>query len=151
MEGSAVEEQPGVTWIDPDAGPAAAPEQAATGIEWLDTPAPATPSEASATSRPAASAPSHDDDVFGWDPAEEAVASVNTAPSQESLDALKELEPWALGGVESPTPRDVASVLERVAARVRSGDLIVPGAESLATDEAALAAVLAVLLQRNRG
>lgn len=137
-------EPPGVTWIDPDAGPPAAPEQAATGIEWLDTPAPA-----AATSDAASTA--DDDDVFGWDPAEEAVTSVNSAPSAESLDALKELEPWALAGVEAPTSQDVASVLERIAARVRSGDLIVPSAESLATDEAALAAVLAALLQRSRG
>ena len=46
---------------------------------------------------------------------------------------------------------DAADALERVAARIRSGDLFVPGALSATSDEAVLAAVLAALLQRARG
>ena len=46
---------------------------------------------------------------------------------------------------------DAADALERVAARIRSGDLFVPGALSAMSDEAVLAAVLAALLQRARG
>jgi hypothetical protein len=51
----------------------------------------------------------------------------------------------------SATSDDVAAALERVAAQIRSGELIVPGHMSAVTDEAALAAVLAALLQRDRG
>lgn len=136
----------GITWVNPDEPIVAAPPQPATGIEWLDAPAPEP-----VTSTPTASA--DDDDVFGWDPAEERVGALDTAPSAESLDALKELEPWASPGVEPPasTSDDVASTLERLAARVRSGDLFVPSALAATSEEAVLAAVLAALLQRSRG
>jgi hypothetical protein len=133
--------------VNPDEPAVTPPAQPATGIEWLDSPAP--------ESAPAASRdPSSDiDDVFGWDPAEERVGALDTAPSSESLDALKELEPWALPGAEptASTSDDVAAALERLAARVRSGDLFVPSALAAASEEAVLAAVLAALLQRSRG
>jgi hypothetical protein len=55
-------------------------------------------------------------------------------------------------GAEAPTTsEDVAAALERVAARIRSGDLLVAGTTAPASDEALLAAVLAALLQRARG
>ena len=136
----------GITWVNPDEPVVAAPAQPATGIEWLDAPAPE-----GVASAPAA--PSEVDDIFGWDPAEERAGALDAAPSAESLDALKELEPWASPGAEPPasTPDDVASALERVAARVRSGDLFVPSALAATSEEAVLAAVLAALLQRSRG
>lgn len=132
--------------MNPDEPVVAAPPQPATGIEWLDAPAPE-----AVGSTPVA--PSDDDDVFGWDPAEERAGALDTAPSVESLEALKELEPWASPGAEPPasTSDDVASALERLAARVRSGDLFVPSALAATSEEAVLAAVLAALLQRSRG
>lgn len=139
----------GIGWVNPDEPAGPAPAQAATGIEWLDSPAPESAAP-STTSKPSAE---DVDDVFGWDPAEERVGKLDTAPVAETLDALKGLEPWAFPGAEpsASTPDDVAGALERVAARIRSGDLFVPGASTAATDEAVLASVLAALLQRARG
>jgi hypothetical protein len=78
---------------------------------------------------------------------------LDAPPASASLEALKELEPWALPGAEpsASTADDVAAALERVASRVRSGDLFVPGAMAATSEEAVLAAVLAALLQRARG
>jgi hypothetical protein len=136
-------------WVNPDEPTTVAPTQAATGIEWLDSPA----SEPAA--RSAGSSPSQEDldDAFGWDPAEERAGALNAPSAAATLDALKELEPWALPGAEPSvaTSEDVAAALERVAARIRSGDLFVPGASATSADEAVLAAVLAALLQRARG
>jgi hypothetical protein len=139
--------QPTVEWIDPDQPVAAAPAQPPTGIEWLDSP----PAEGrpAAASRPTA----HDtDDVFGWDPAEERAGAFGAPSSADTLEALKELEPWAVPGSE-PASRsdDIAAAIERIAGRIRSGDLDVPGAPPGTSDEALLAAVLAALLQRARG
>jgi hypothetical protein len=116
-----------------------------TGIEWLDSPVSETPAPAASTEDV--------DDVFGWDPAEDRPGALDTAPVSESLEALKELEPWAMPGAapSASSAEDVAGALERIAARVRSGDLFVPGALTAASDEAVLAAVLAALLQRSRG
>jgi hypothetical protein len=135
----------GIAWVNPDEPAVTPPPQAATGIEWLDSPS---PDQTSAV----AAAPAEEDDPFGWDPAEERAGALDTAPSSPSLEALKELEPWALPGAESTSSSDdVAGALERVAARIRSGDLFVPGTLAAASDEAVLAAVLAALLQRARG
>ena len=139
----------GIAWVNPDEPVAPAPPQPATGIEWLDSPV-AESTASSTTSKPSAE---DVDDVFGWDPAEERVGALDTAPVAETLDALKGLEPWAVPGAEpsASTSDDVATALERVAARIRSGDLFVPAASTAATDEAVLASVLAALLQRARG
>ena len=135
----------GIAWVNPDEPAVTPPPQAATGIEWLDSPSPDLPS-------PAAAASAEEDDPFGWDPAEERAGALDTAPTSPSLDALKELEPWASPGAETTSSSDdVAGALERVAARIRSGDLFVPGALAATSDEAVLAAVLAALLQRARG
>ena len=135
----------GISWVNPDEPAVTPPPQAATGIEWLDSPSPDPPS-------PAAAAPAEEDDPFGWDPAEERAGALDTAPTSPSLDALKELEPWASPGAETASGSDdFASALERIAARIRSGDLFVPGALAAPSDEAVLAAVLAALLQRARG
>jgi hypothetical protein len=137
----------GIQWVNPDEPSASPPSQAATGIDWLDAPSPAAGAPTSE------SPPSDDaDDVFGWDPAEERAGALDAPRANVSLDTLKELEPWASPGAESAisNSEDLAAVLESVAARIRSGDLFVPGA-STATDEAALASVLAALLQRGRG
>ena len=137
---------PTVEWIDPDQ-PVAAPAQPPTGIEWLDSP----PAEggAAATSKPAGD---DTDDVFGWDPAEERAGAFGAPSSGDTLEALKELEPWAISGsARGSTSDDVAAAIERIAGRIRSGDLHVPGAPPGTSDEAVLAAVLAALLQRARG
>jgi hypothetical protein len=135
-------------WVNPDEPSGSAPAQAATGIDWLDSPA-----EESVSTE--ASSPSDEDvdDVFGWDPAEERPGALDRVSVGVSLDALKEMEPWALPGGEpsGSTPDEIAAALERVAARIRSGDLLIPGGSTATTDEAALASVLAVLLQRARG
>jgi hypothetical protein len=139
----------GIGWVNPDQPPVGAPAQAATGIDWLDSPA----AEASAPTTPLKPSAEDDDDVFGWDPAEERGGALDRSHASVPLDALKELEPWALPGSElsGATSDDVAAALERVAARIRSGDLFVPGASTGTTEEAALASVLAALLQRARG
>lgn len=135
----------GIAWVNPDEPAVVPPPQAATGIEWLDSPTP----EASA---PTAANADEEDDPFGWDPAEERSGALDTAPTPSSLDTLKELEPWALPGAEpaASSADDVASALERIAARVRSGELFVPSALTASSEEAVLAAVLAALLQRAR-
>jgi hypothetical protein len=140
--------EPVVEWVNPDQPAVIAPPQPATGIEWLDSPT------AESGAAPAAqTAEPDDDDVFGWDPAEERPGALDAPPASASLDALKELEPWALPGAEpsASSADDVAAALERVALRIRSGDLFVPGAMAAASEEAVLAAVLAALLQRARG
>lgn len=144
--GKAPADPVGIEWVDPDVPPVTAPAQAPTGIAWLDSPEP----EAGTT--PTQPSASEVDDVFGWDPAEERPGALDTAPVAETLEALKELEPWALPGGEAgaSASEDLAVALERVAARIRSGDLFVPGATAV-TDEAALACVLAALLQRAHG
>jgi hypothetical protein len=135
----------GIAWVNPDKPAVTPPAQAATGIEWLDSPSPEQGSAAAAT-------PPEEDDPFGWDPAEERPGALDTAPSSPSLEALKELEPWASPGEESTSGSDeIAGTLERIAARIRSGDLFVPGTLAAASDEAVLAAVLAALLHRARG
>ena len=135
----------GAEWRNPDRPGGPAPSQAATGIAWLDSPE---PQPAPSTTTPHEEA----DDPFGWDPAEERGPALDAARTPRSLEALKELEPWAVPGAEEPTTgEDVAAALERIAARIRSGDLLVPGATGTASDEALLAAVLAALLQRARG
>jgi hypothetical protein len=135
----------GVAWVNPDEPAVAAPPQEPTGIEWLDSPAPG--------AAPPPASTGDVDDVFGWDPAEDRPGALDTAPVSESLEALKELEPWAMPGASSSASGadEVADALERIAARVRSGDLFVPGSMPAASDEAVLAAVLAALLQRSRG
>ena len=134
----------GIAWVNPDEPVVPPPPQAATGIEWLDSPSPEQTSSVAATQP--------EEDPFGWDPAEERPGALDTAPSSPSLDALKELEPWASPGEEATAGSDdAAGTLERIAARIRSGDLFVPGTLAAASDEAVLAAVLAALLHRARG
>jgi hypothetical protein len=92
-----------------------------------------------------------------------------TPASSQSLEELKEAEPWAVspavGGlateepsmeerftqeraIPAPASHPVADALERIAARVRTGALDVPsGPES--SDAAALAAVLTALLRQS--
>jgi hypothetical protein len=135
----------GAAWRNPDEPTGPAPSQAATGIAWLDSPEPPPIPSASASQQDA-------DDPFGWDPAEERGTALDAPRTSGSLDALKEVEPWVLPGAEAATTgEDVAAALERIAARIRAGDLLVPGANGSASDEALLAAVLAALLQRARG
>lgn len=147
-DAAAIPRQPAAEWIDPDQPATSAPAQPPTGIDWLDSPSET--AAAVATPKP----PLDDaDDVFGWDPAEERAGALGSPSSGETLDALKELEPWAMPGSEPPvsTSHDVAAALERIATRVRSGDLHVRSAPPGTTDEAVLACVLAAILQRANG
>ncbi|HEV7702877.1 MAG TPA: hypothetical protein VGO46_01240 [Gemmatimonadaceae bacterium] len=85
-----------------------------------------------------------------------------TPASVQSLEELKESEPWDLTPSHShaaipaaplvsaaPIGHDIADALERIAARVRDGDLDVPAHPDL-SDEAALSAVLTALLRSRR-
>jgi hypothetical protein len=78
-------------------------------------------------------------------------AAPEGAESQRAaLDELKEVEPWALpaGEASDPDPGEhVAEALERVARRIRTGEIILPPDSSAESDEAALALALAALLQ----
>jgi hypothetical protein len=137
------------SWFEeePNDASRAGADRGEAGVPWVN------PDEPARATSPSASQPSGDgDDVFGWDPAEERAGALDVSVARVSLDTLKELEPWALPGAESAisNSEELAAVLERVAARIRSGELFVPGA-STTTDEAALASVLAALLQRARG
>jgi hypothetical protein len=75
------------------------------------------------------------------------------APSESearALEEIKEIEPWSLPP-EEPAPQGsgeaVAAALQRVAERVRRGELALPPDASAASDEVALAVVLAALLR----
>jgi hypothetical protein len=67
------------------------------------------------------------------------------------LEALKELEPWAL---PSATPPDagsmVADALERIARQIRSGELRMPSDAAASSDENALSAALQALVRAPR-
>jgi hypothetical protein len=68
-----------------------------------------------------------------------------------ALEALKELEPWAL---PSAMPADagtmVADALERIARRIRNGELKLPSDAPSASDENALSAALQALVRAPR-
>jgi hypothetical protein len=101
-----------------------------------------------------------------------------TPPYVQSLEELKEAEPWdltpshshqaipaepvaeasampeqvpmeAASASAAPAEHDIADALERIAARVREGELDVPAGADL-SDEAALSAVLTALLRMRR-
>jgi hypothetical protein len=85
-----------------------------------------------------------------------------TPASVQSLEELKESEPWDLTPshsheaipetpfpIAAPAGHDVADALERIAARVRDGELDVPTGADM-SDEAALSAVLTALLRKRR-
>ena len=85
------------------------------------------------------------------------VNAVRSAPpvdvrTPRQLEALKELEPWALPSMvpTGDAPRLVAEALERVALRIRAGEVNVPGDASAATDENALSAALQALVRAPR-
>ncbi|MGH7717897.1 MAG: hypothetical protein ACREON_03510, partial [Gemmatimonadaceae bacterium] len=76
----------------------------------------------------------------------------------QALERLKATEPWAVAGAPPPAqsmpatsavsaPGDViANALERIARRIRGGEVVLPDEGLTATDEAALALTLAALL-----
>lgn len=93
-----------------------------------------------------------------------------TPVSTQALEELKESEPWAVSpaagepeteveavteepaqpqAIESRAPHPVADLLERLAVRVRGGELEVP-ADADSSEAAALAAVLTALLRQAR-
>ena len=141
-------------------------------LEWTDDPS-TTISHAQAALEPE---PEHDPEpVRGPAPMLADIAppwmSRATPSSVQSLEELKESEPWDLTPSHSheaighapraeapvdapaasaaPAGHDVADALERIAARVRAGDLNVPAGADL-SDEAALSAVLTALLRKRR-
>lgn len=70
-----------------------------------------------------------------------------------TLEELKELEPWSSPPSEPAVVEPqlaVAEALERVAARVRSGEIVLPAGLRAPSEEAALALALAAVLDRGR-
>ncbi len=68
-----------------------------------------------------------------------------------ALEALKEMEPWALPSAVVPEAgSSVADALERVARRIRSGELKMPSDVAASTDENALSAALQALVRSPR-
>ena len=68
------------------------------------------------------------------------------------LESLKELEPWALpsSAPQVPASDRVVEALERIARRIRAGDVDVPSDANAATDENALSAALQALVRAPR-
>jgi len=68
------------------------------------------------------------------------------------LEALKELEPWGMPAPATAVDAShlVAEALERVASRIRKGEVRVPADASAATDENALSAALQALVRAPR-
>ena len=68
------------------------------------------------------------------------------------LESLKELEPWAVpsSAPQVPASDRVAEALERIARRIRAGDVDVPTDANAATDENALSAALQALVRAPR-
>jgi hypothetical protein len=72
--------------------------------------------------------------------------------SAARLEALKETEPWAIPsepGVRTGgrLPDEVAAALERIAQRLRRGEIELPATAAAASDEQALSAALAAILK----
>ena len=147
-------------------------------LEWADDPS-TTIAHAQAALEPE---PEHDPEpAHAASPALADIAppwrSRLTPASSQSLEELKESEPWDLtpargqewiadvapahqqvaperpanksSMASAPAGHDVADALERIAARVRDGDIDVPAGAEL-SDEAALSAVLTALLRSRR-
>ncbi|MDQ6827823.1 MAG: hypothetical protein M3081_03045 [Gemmatimonadota bacterium] len=86
---------------------------------------------------------------------EESKAHLTTGnPSDGTLEALKQVEPWAMTtqATEAPTAEILlAESLERIAARIRRGELSVPAGMHPETEQAALTvALLALQLSSGR-
>jgi hypothetical protein len=75
-----------------------------------------------------------------------------TSGDPEGLEQLKEMEPWVPGAPAGSLPdvvdlaEAVAAALDRVARRVRAGEVVVESSRTPATDEEALALALLALL-----
>jgi hypothetical protein len=70
-----------------------------------------------------------------------------------TLEELKELEPWSSPPTEPAMVEPqlaVAEALERIAARVRAGEIVLPAGLRAPSEEAALALALAAVLDRGR-
>jgi hypothetical protein len=72
--------------------------------------------------------------------------------SAARLEALKEAEPWvmpgeAVVGAGERSPNAVAAALERIAQRLRRGEIVLPPGAATASDEQALSAALAAILK----
>jgi hypothetical protein len=70
-----------------------------------------------------------------------------------SLEEMKEVEPWPMSPAEPRTYRGdaIGEALERVAKRIRDGEIVLPADTSASNDEAALALALAALLRTRPG
>lgn len=130
---------------DLPSGPSGDVVQTVVNLPWLDT-------SVGETAPPT--------DVLPFPPFEH--AATDDAAPEESAQALAGIPYFDVDGDqhvagEQPASRasgkmhrvefDVATVLERVASRVRSGELVVPNVDPFAGEGAALAAVLAALLR----
>lgn len=152
---AAVAELPSVEAIAPAAPHARAPEAATpdgvdipstpNDLPWLDTSASDVPPPSEALPFPPYAQSS-----------KEAVLE-ETKHALEGLpyfdvdgDVHEKGDPVRASGTMHRVEFDIAGILDRIASRVRSGDLVVPDVDPLAGEGAALAAVLAALL-RHRG
>jgi hypothetical protein len=129
--------------------PLAAPDETPDVAPYAETiPAGESPEDVP-TSRPAWVAPT----VEPIAESAELLARYATRPESgagESLDRLKEIEPWAMPATapSAASAEDaIAAALERIARRVRDGEVALPPETASTTDEAALALTLAALLR----
>jgi hypothetical protein len=68
-----------------------------------------------------------------------------------ALEALKELEPWAMSAMERPEiAAAIAFELERVARRIRTGELRVRTDVAAPNEESALSAALQAITRTQR-
>jgi len=93
----------------------------------------------------------HSPRASGAAPVSRAMAPAEVRTPRQ-LEALKELEPWAVPSAASEvSAKDrVAEALERIAGRIRTGDVNVPADANAATDENALSAALQALVRAPR-
>jgi hypothetical protein len=133
----------------PLATPDATREATSDVAPYADTVPPPEPHDEALSSRPAWVPPT----VEPIAESSELLSRYATRPESsegESLDRLKEIEPWAMPSTApSATSAEdaIAAALERIARRVRDGDVALPPEATSATDEAALALTLAALLR----
>jgi hypothetical protein len=92
----------------------------------------------------------HSDDPLSWhsDREPEAVHPGETGAPDAGVDSDLPLRERP---VEANEGEAIAAALERTAARIRSGDLVLPPDASFSTDETALAVALTALLRAPRG
>jgi len=133
-----------------DAHPAAPaePQQPSAELPWLDTSA----GELPATAQPLPFPPfdAGAGEAAGPEETAQALAGLPYFDGDGDQHSGREPAPARGSGKMHRVEFDVADVLERIASRIRDGDLSVPNVDPVAGEGAALAAVLAALLRQRR-